>query len=273
MDGQTVTSLAGELARFAATLAWDDIPPEVRDRAKLQILDALGTGLAAHAYPFARAVDGIVALGGTGPCSVLGRPERLPPRDAAMANGLLMHGLDTVITAAWFDDYYATVNPFFFLRDLAGALVLAGVALAAFRRYLSPRPRLRTGVRDLYAIAILAAIMLSGIGLIGLKITSHSEFMRMVEEYAGLDDEEELTNLTRLFAQGYNAIFTAKTSKIEVVKEDAQDNKFLECAVALDSKIIVSGDRHLKDIKRYIDIDIMSPREFIDLYNDGQIRP
>ena len=87
---------------------------------------------------------------------------------------LLMHALDTVITAAWFDDYYATVNPFFFLRDLAGALVLAGVALAAFRRYLSPRPRLRTGVRDLYAIAILAAIMLSGIGLIGLKITSHS---------------------------------------------------------------------------------------------------
>ena len=29
---------------------------------------------------------------------------------------LLMHALDSVITAAWFDDYYATVNPFFFLR-------------------------------------------------------------------------------------------------------------------------------------------------------------
>ena len=83
----------------------------------------------------------------------------------------------------------------------------------------------------------------------------------------GLDNEQEISDLTRLFAEGYNSIFTAKTLKLEVVKEDAEDNKFLECAVALNSKIIVSGDKHLKNIKRYIDIDIMTPREFIDFYN------
>ena len=42
---------------------------------------------------------------------------------------LLVHALDSVITEAWFDDYYATVNPFFFLRDLFGVMVLVGVAL------------------------------------------------------------------------------------------------------------------------------------------------
>jgi heterodisulfide reductase subunit C/nitrate reductase gamma subunit len=119
---------------------------------------------------------------------------------------LLMHALDAVITEAWFDDYYATVNPYFFLRDLAGAMVLAGVAFAVLRRYLSKTPRLRTGGRDHYAIIILAVIMLSGIGLIGLKITSHSEFMFMVEDYAGLDDEEEIQALEAVWVKDYGLV-------------------------------------------------------------------
>ena len=119
---------------------------------------------------------------------------------------LLMHALDSVITEAWFDDYYATVNPFFFLRDLFGAMVLMGVALAVFRRYLSKTPRLRTGGRDQYAIIILAVIMLSGTALIGLKITSHSEFTLMVEDYAGLDDEEEIQALEAVWVKEYGVV-------------------------------------------------------------------
>ncbi|MFV0294703.1 MAG: MmgE/PrpD family protein, partial [Hyphomicrobiaceae bacterium] len=88
-------SFAGRLAQFTADLTWDSIPPAVRDRARLQILDSLGTGIAALSYPFAgRALAGIKALGGKGDCSVIGQTETLSPRDAAMANGLLMHGLD-----------------------------------------------------------------------------------------------------------------------------------------------------------------------------------
>lgn len=94
----------------------------------------------------------------------------------------------------------------------------------------------------------------------------------IIEEYIevinrlGLKDEKEIHKLTKLFAEGYNSLFTAKTPKIEVVVDDPDDDKFLECAVALDSKIIISGDKHLKEIKKYIDIEIMSPKEFIDLY-------
>ncbi|MGE0766447.1 MAG: MmgE/PrpD family protein [Hyphomicrobiaceae bacterium] len=83
------------ISEFASGLTWDDIPGAVRERAKLQILDALGTGLASHAYPFAAtSLEGIEALGGAGTCSVLGSTLRLSARDAALANGLLMHGLD-----------------------------------------------------------------------------------------------------------------------------------------------------------------------------------
>jgi heterodisulfide reductase subunit C len=119
---------------------------------------------------------------------------------------LLMHALDSVVTEALFNDYYATLNPFFFLRDLFGAMVLVGVGMAIFRRYLSKPRRLRTGPRDHYAIIILAVIMLSGIGLIGLKITSHSEFMIMVEDYAGLDDEEEIQALEALWVNDYGVV-------------------------------------------------------------------
>ena len=119
---------------------------------------------------------------------------------------LIMHALDSVVTEALFSDYYATVNPFFFLRDLFGAMVIVGVAMAVFRRYFSKIPRLRTGPRDHYAIVILAVIMFSGIALEGLKITSHSEFMRMVEDYAGLDDEEEINALEAVWVAEYGTV-------------------------------------------------------------------
>ncbi len=119
---------------------------------------------------------------------------------------LIMHALDTVVTEALFSDYYATVNPFFFLRDLFGVMVIVGVALAVFRRYFSRTPRLRTGPRDHYAIMILAVIMFSGIALEGLSITSHGEFMRMVEDYAGMDDEEEINALEAVWVKEYGIV-------------------------------------------------------------------
>ncbi len=94
----TTDAPARRIAEFAAALDHDAIPEAVRERARIQILDGLGVGLASNAYPFAdRAMAGLVALsgGGTGgDCTVIGRRERLPVRDAALANGILVHGLD-----------------------------------------------------------------------------------------------------------------------------------------------------------------------------------
>ncbi|MGD9062386.1 MAG: nitrate reductase, partial [Desulfobacterales bacterium] len=50
---------------------------------------------------------------------------------------LLMHALESVISETIFEEYYSTVNPFFFLRDFFGAMVIAGVILAAVRRYFA----------------------------------------------------------------------------------------------------------------------------------------
>ncbi len=119
---------------------------------------------------------------------------------------LLMHALESVISETIFSDYYSTVNPFLFLRDFFGAMVLTGIILTALRRYISKPRRLRTGRMDHYAIAIVAVIMFSGIALEGLKISSYSEFERMVEDYAGLDDEEEIEALEAVWVRDYGTV-------------------------------------------------------------------
>ncbi|MGH8765927.1 MAG: MmgE/PrpD family protein, partial [Burkholderiales bacterium] len=87
--------IARQLAEFAAGLAWDAIPAEVRRRAQHLMLDAIGCGLAARHFDFAApSIAAAAELGGAGRRAVLGHAQRLPLRDAVMANGILMHGLD-----------------------------------------------------------------------------------------------------------------------------------------------------------------------------------
>jgi len=50
------------------------------------------------------------------------------------------------------------------------------------------------------------------------------------------------------------------------VCDDPDDDKFLACALAAKTRIIVSGDRHLIRVSGYQGIKIMKPREFADLY-------
>ena len=50
------------------------------------------------------------------------------------------------------------------------------------------------------------------------------------------------------------------------VCEDPDDNKFIECAVAGNCKIIVSGDKHLLSLAGYHGITILPPRKFVEKY-------
>ena len=88
-------TLSQRLAEFAHRLELDDVPAEVVAAARHCILDAIGIGLAASTFEFARrSMAGVVALAGDGDHAVIGSTTRLPARDAALLNGLLIHGLD-----------------------------------------------------------------------------------------------------------------------------------------------------------------------------------
>lgn len=91
----------------------------------------------------------------------------------------------------------------------------------------------------------------------------------IVDEYTavldrlGLGGEDELGELLDLFARGRSLLFAAKTPRLSIVAADPDDDKFIECAVALKAGVVITGDRALKAVGSYMGIRILSPREFL----------
>lgn len=52
---------------------------------------------------------------------------------------------------------------------------------------------------------------------------------------------------------------------VKVVAEDPSDDKFIDCAIVSGARVIITGDKHLKDKKVFLSIRIMSPTEFLKL--------
>jgi heterodisulfide reductase subunit C/nitrate reductase gamma subunit len=119
---------------------------------------------------------------------------------------LLMHALDKFVTSKLFSSYYATLNPFFFLRDLFGALVIVGIVIAVYRRFVLKLPHLRSNTQDRYAIIILAVIMLSGVLLEGAKIGSYTRYQEMVEEYTFGASDSDLRALEAYWVKEYGVV-------------------------------------------------------------------
>lgn len=87
--------ISAQLAEFANTLRFEDVPAKIVERAKLHILDCVGIGLASTGFDFGqRTINAISGLAGPGEYPVMGTPLRLPLRDAVLVNGTLIHGLD-----------------------------------------------------------------------------------------------------------------------------------------------------------------------------------
>jgi 2-methylcitrate dehydratase PrpD len=92
------------LADYVAELKFDDIPPEVLDRAKLLTLDFLGSAIRARrdaeSTPSLLKMLESLALDGKGQSTVFGDDRTWTPAVAALLNGALGHSLD-------FDDTHA----------------------------------------------------------------------------------------------------------------------------------------------------------------------
>jgi len=101
-----------------------------------------------------------------------------------------MHALGSSISESLFSDYQPTLNPFLFLRDFFGVMVLAGVGIAVFRRISLKPQRLRTYKSDWAALVFVGIIIFSGMLLAGAKMSSFTTYQNMVDEYASLDEEE-----------------------------------------------------------------------------------
>lgn len=87
-----------------------------------------------------------------------------------------------------------------------------------------------------------------------------------VLQRVGVKDEGEIEELLSLLAKGFNNFFTTKTPKLTVVRDDPDDDKFIECAVALKADVIITGDKALRTLREYMGIRILAPQEFLKTY-------
>ncbi|HMK59660.1 MAG TPA: putative toxin-antitoxin system toxin component, PIN family [Dissulfurispiraceae bacterium] len=95
---------------------------------------------------------------------------------------------------------------------------------------------------------------------------------RILDEYVdvlgrlGLENQPELDELLALFSKGRNISFTAQTPKVKIV-DDPDDDKFIECALALKADAVISGDKKVLAVKEHMRIRILSPAQFLDLHS------
>jgi 2-methylcitrate dehydratase PrpD len=158
-EGDPRPLIAETLARFAASLGFQAIPPAVAARAKHLMLDAVGIALASTTFDFAhRALSAVTGLAGPGDTPVIGLAQRLPFRDAALMNGILVHGLD-------YDDTHTggVIH--------ATSSVLPTVLALGWRQRASGRDMLAAYVMGVEAAARLGAVAKGGFHQVGFHPT------------------------------------------------------------------------------------------------------
>jgi hypothetical protein len=83
------------------------------------------------------------------------------------------------------------------------------------------------------------------------------------DKFSVLGSIEERLSLMNMLLSLDQVILVNPQQKINAIKDDPKDNIFLECAVAGDCKLIVSGDQHLLQLQKYKNIEIITARDFI----------
>ncbi len=90
------------------------------------------------------------------------------------------------------------------------------------------------------------------------------EYKRVGEIIGSAFPQIDVSKILNLFIMNSEIVDTRKVTITAC--EDPDDNKFLECAVAGNCEIIVSGDKHLLHLDGYQEIRIVSPGKFVSNY-------
>ena len=91
-----------------------------------------------------------------------------------------------------------------------------------------------------------------------------SEYQRVAEELSSQFPSVDANRILELIT--IHAEIVDATDFQITICEDPDDNKFIACALASKSKIIVSGDKHLLNVSGYEGIKVVKPLEFTDNY-------
>lgn len=90
------------------------------------------------------------------------------------------------------------------------------------------------------------------------------EYQRVSEELSFKFPSDDISQIIDLVT--IHGLFVDTRGVSIAVCDDPDDDKFIECAVAGNCKIIISGDKHLLNLSEYREIAILTPRDFVDRY-------
>ncbi len=94
----------------------------------------------------------------------------------------------------------------------------------------------------------------------------------IIEEYANVLNYEEIREKvkTKSLAARFTigaiigmATIVQPKEKVDIIKEDSDDNKFLEAALEGKADFIIGQDNHLLKIREFKGIKILKPEEFL----------
>ena len=74
---------------------------------------------------------------------------------------------------------------------------------------------------------------------------------------------------TRVASLGLLADVVPGEVEVKVVRDDPDDDKYFAAALEGRASFVVSGDRHLRDVKEHQAVRVVTPREFVGLL-EGQ---
>lgn len=86
-----------------------------------------------------------------------------------------------------------------------------------------------------------------------------TELARKLDEKFGWEKEK----IEQLITSVSNLATTFKTSPRLKVLSDDPDNRILECGLEASAEFVVTGDKHLLDLTRYQDIEIIKLSAFL----------
>ena len=89
------------------------------------------------------------------------------------------------------------------------------------------------------------------------------EYLRVLAYPKFKLSEEEIHYLLYFELLPYFEVVSYKQASSPIIKADPSDDKFILCADAGNAKAIISGDQHLLFRKKYKNIKIFSPEQFL----------
>jgi uncharacterized protein len=111
---------------------------------------------------------------------------------------------------------------------------------------------------DMFRLVVSEAILAEYQGSLSRREVQKRHQLTISEMRALIDDFRE------------TAIVVEPEIHLDVVKNDPDDNKFIECAVAGRAEVIVTNDADLLAVESYQGVEILRPHAFLELLTGRQ---